>query len=272
LIDNLKALAAVINSKSLTKAADRLHLTQSAISRRIQQLEEVIGGILLDRAQRPPTSTALGQRVYEQALPILRAVDDLLAMTRQDAAPTGTLRFGMAQAIGDVIMAEAIERLSKEFPKLDVRIRAGGGDLLAAQIVTGDLDAAVIILPPDTRPPTPLMGCIIARADVAIVQSRRFPRVHVPVRLAELAEESWILNPIGCGYRAGLERAMGERDGSLRIAVDTYGMEVQLRVIAAGLGLGLAPRSALKSSISRDAMKRWRRRYRKTSSVTPLNP
>jgi hypothetical protein len=44
MIDNLKALAAVIDNKSLTKAASRLSLTQSAISRRIQQLEEALGG------------------------------------------------------------------------------------------------------------------------------------------------------------------------------------------------------------------------------------
>ena len=44
MIDNLKALAAVIDNKSLTKAASRLCLTQSAISRRIQQLEEALGG------------------------------------------------------------------------------------------------------------------------------------------------------------------------------------------------------------------------------------
>jgi DNA-binding transcriptional LysR family regulator len=56
MIDNLKALAAVIDNKSLTKAASRLSLTQSAISRRIQQLEEALGGTLLDRTQRPPSS------------------------------------------------------------------------------------------------------------------------------------------------------------------------------------------------------------------------
>jgi hypothetical protein len=55
MIDNLKAFAAVIDCKSLTKAASRLFLTQSAISRRIQQLEEALGGTLLDRTERPPT-------------------------------------------------------------------------------------------------------------------------------------------------------------------------------------------------------------------------
>ena len=47
---------------------------------------------------------------------------------------------------------------------------------------------------------------------------------------------------------------MGERDGTLRVAVDTYGIEIQLRMIASGLGLGLIPRSVLKASPSRDAV------------------
>jgi DNA-binding transcriptional LysR family regulator len=167
MIDNLKAFAAVIDSKSLTKAASRLFLTQSAISRRIQQLEEALGGTLLDRTQRPPSSTALGQRVYEQSLPILCAVDDLMTLTRQDAAPTGTLRFGMSQAIGDVIMADAVEQLSGEFPTLDVRVRAGWGAGLAAQVGAGELDNAIVMLPAGTQPAAPL-----------IMQSRRRPRVR----------------------------------------------------------------------------------------------
>jgi DNA-binding transcriptional LysR family regulator len=254
MIDNLKAFAAVVDSKSLTKAATRLCLTQSAISRRIQQLEEAVGGILLDRSQRPPTSTALGQRVYEQALPILRAVEELMVLTRQEAAPSGTLRLGMSQAIGDVILAEAVEQLSRAFPALDVRVRAGGGDRLAAQVGAGDLDAAVVILSPEIRPTAPLIGRAIAKVDVAIVQSRQHPRVPPSVGLAELAEQDWILNPIGCGYRASLERAMGERDGSLRVAIDTYGIEIQLRMIASGLGLGLVPRSVLSTSANRDGV------------------
>src|SRR3979409_2372467 len=143
MIDNLKALAAVIDSTPRTKAAFRLCLTQSAISRRIQQLEEALGGTLLDRTQRPPSSTALGQRVYEQSLPILRAVDALMTLTRKDAAPTGTVRFGMSQAIGDVILADAVAQLSGEFPTLDVRVRAGWGDSPAAQVGARDLGAGI---------------------------------------------------------------------------------------------------------------------------------
>jgi DNA-binding transcriptional LysR family regulator len=252
MIDNLKAFAAVLDGKSLTKAAARLHLTQSAISRRIQQLEDALGGALLDRTQRPPGPTALGRRVYEQSLPILGAVNDLMMVARKNAAPTGILRFGMSQAIGDVIMADAVEQLSREFSALDLRMRADWGESITTQVAAGDLDAAIVMLPVGTRPAAPLIGQPIASVDVAIVQSRRRPLVRRPVRLASLAKQAWILNPIGCGYRAGLESAMGKRERSLRVVVDTYGMEVQLRMIASGLGLGLVPRSVLRTSTSRD--------------------
>ena len=72
MIDNLKALAATIEGKSLSVAAAKLFVTQSAISRRIQQLEEALGAPLFDRSQRPPVPTALGRRVYEQAMQSFR--------------------------------------------------------------------------------------------------------------------------------------------------------------------------------------------------------
>jgi DNA-binding transcriptional LysR family regulator len=128
-----------------------LHLTQSAISRRIQQLEEKLGGALLDRTQRPPSPTGLGRRVYEQSLPILHAVNDLTTLARKNAPPAGILRFGMSHAIGDVIMADVVEQLSREFPTLDLRMRAGWGESMTAEVGAGDLDAAIIILPLGTR-------------------------------------------------------------------------------------------------------------------------
>jgi DNA-binding transcriptional LysR family regulator len=120
MIENLQALVAVVEARSLTKATARLYVTQSAVSRRLQQLEETLGADLFDRAQRPPAPTAMGLRVYEQALPILQSVEDLLAMTKEKADPAGILRLGMAQGIGDFALGEAVERLRTDFPKLDL--------------------------------------------------------------------------------------------------------------------------------------------------------
>jgi DNA-binding transcriptional LysR family regulator len=252
MIDDLRAFAAVLDEKSLTRAASKLHLTQSAISRRIQQLEETLGASLLDRTNRPPTPTLLGSRVYEKAIPILRAVDQLVILPQGNAAPSGTFRLGVAHAIGDMILANSIKRMREEFPLLDVRLRTEWSTGLSQQVIRSDLDAAVILLPAGARPAAPLIGRYVASLDVVIVQSKQHPILTQGVPMSALAKEGWILNPQGCGYRAELARAIGETGESLRVVVDTYGTELQLRMIAAGLGLGVVPRSVLRASMSFD--------------------
>ena len=252
MIDDLKAFVAAVDGRSLTKAASKLNLTQSAISRRIQQLEDVLGATLLDRAQRPLTSTPLGNRIYERAVPILRAIDDLLATTREHGPPSGTLRIGVAQAIGDAILAGAVGVMKTDFPQLDLRLRTEWSAALTDQVTGGDLDAAFIMLASSAKPPETLLRRYLGSLEVVVVQSRRHALFRQPVRLAALITEAWILNPLGCGYRAGLESAMGEKRGALRVAVDAYGSEFQLRLIASGLGLGLVPRSVLRASTHRD--------------------
>jgi DNA-binding transcriptional LysR family regulator len=252
MIENLQAMVAVVEARSLTRASTRLCLTQSAVSRRLQQLEEALGAALFDRAQRPPAPTALGLRVYEHALPILQAVEDLVAMTKEKAGPSGILRLGMAQGIGDLVLAEAVERLQNAFPKLNLRLRTDWSAGLCQQVVDGTLDAAVVLLPASSRPLEALTGRFIGSLQTVIIQEGRRPRFRRPIRLAHLAKEGWVLNPLGCGYRAALEAAMGERKGTLHVAIDTYGIDMQLRMVATGRGLGLVPRAALGGSAMRD--------------------
>jgi DNA-binding transcriptional LysR family regulator len=252
MIENLQAIVAVVEAQSLTKASARLCVTQSAVSRRLQQLEETLGASLFDRTQRPPAPTAVGLRVYEHALPILRAVEDLVAMTKEKADPIGILRLGMAQGIGDLVLAEAVERLQNAFPKLDLRLRTDWSPGLCQQVVDGSLDAALVLLPASSRPLAALTGRFISSLQTVIVQEGRQPQFRRPIRLAHLAKQGWVLNPVGCGYRAALEAAMGEREGTLHVTIDTYGTDVQLRMVASGRGLGLVPRAALGGSAVRD--------------------
>ena len=74
------------------------------------------------------------------------------------------------------------------------------------------------------------------------------PMTSKPVTIADLAEQQLILNPLGCGYRAALQRAMEGAGKQVRLGIDLHGTETQLRLVAAGLGLGLAPTRLLASS------------------------
>jgi DNA-binding transcriptional LysR family regulator len=254
LLDDLKAFIAVIDHNSLTRAADALSLTQSAISRRIQHLEESLEASLFDRGSKPPKATALARRIYDHAVPLMREIEALLDVPREDAAPSGVFRLGFTQVVAEVVLFEAVVRMKTEFPALEVQLHTEWSSGLLQQIDAGKLDAATLMLPAPAKPPESVSGRVIDTLEIFVVQSKRRPLVKSQMRIDALAKQEWILNPYGCGYRAALERAMESAGQTLRLSVDTHGTEMQLRLVAAGLGLGLAPASVLRRSNSYDEL------------------
>ncbi len=105
-----------------------------------------------------------------------------------------------------------------------------------------------------TPAPTTHHQEILASLDVVAVQSRSHPLVSGRSSVSDLARYDWIVNPQGCGYRAELERVMEEHGQELRVGVDAYGTEMQLRLVGAGLGLGIVSKSILALSRHRDEL------------------
>ena len=85
-ISDIDAFAAVVRCQTLSQAAAELGMTQPAITRRVQNLEEALGVTLLDRNTKPPRPTDIGRRVFEQCRAILREVDAARADGRRAAA------------------------------------------------------------------------------------------------------------------------------------------------------------------------------------------
>lgn len=253
--EDLRSFVVVIDEASLTRAADMLCVTQSAVSRRIQRLEESLGAELFDRNSKPPKPTALAQRIYGYAIPLLRDLDRLLEVPVENAAPSGTFRLGMTQAVEEIVLLDAVIQLKTAFPALDVRLHTERSSTLQQQMLPGTLDAAVLLLPSRAQPADGIEGRRLATLDVLVVQSRAKPLITGKGRptIRSLSTHTWVLNPDGCGYRAALEQTMDDAGRSLRVGVDTHGTEMQLRLVAAGLGLGLVPRSVLShSAVARD--------------------
>src|SRR5262245_47619452 len=117
MIEDLQAFVAVVEAASLSRAASRLHITQSAVSRRLQQLESRLDGMLLDRTHRPPSLTPLGARVYESAKAVLYQVDSLVSLADERSEPRGPFRLGFSIGLGDGVLEGVIERLHADFPR-----------------------------------------------------------------------------------------------------------------------------------------------------------
>jgi DNA-binding transcriptional LysR family regulator len=254
MIDDLKAFIAVFDDPSLTRAADKLCLTQSAVSRRIQQLEALLGGSLFDRSSKPLRPTLLARRIHLHARELLRHSEELMQMAREDGEPDGVIRLGVTQCVGDVALPELLSRLKGGFPSLDVQLQCDWTGNLLERAASGQIDIAIALVRHGASFTPPLAGRYVMSLDAVVVQSRAQPLTEGRVGIAALASHEWILNAGGCGYRVALERAMAAHGAALRVFVDSQGIEGQLRLVASGLGLGMVPREFLRTSPVRNEL------------------
>jgi DNA-binding transcriptional LysR family regulator len=253
LID-LEAFVSVVDRGSIVAAAAHLHLTQSAVTRRIQSLEDALGAPLLDRQTRPLQSTRAGQETYEFAKPVLSSVNDLKSGIMPGGEPSGDFRFGMSRALGDLAIDSPIRSLRADFPKVRIQAFVQWSGVLLDRLANRTLDCAVVLLPEESTPPTSLVSECLEAIPMTIVAAKT-KRLSQPSTLEELASSAWVLNPHGCGSRQLLEAALLQRGLPFITAVEAEGYDLQLSLISDGVGLGLVMPQVLQSSVSRRLVK-----------------
>src|ERR687897_2516704 len=103
-IADMQALVAVVETGSLAHAAVKLHLTQPAVTRRIQRLEETLGLRLLDRDSKPARPTPDGRAAYTECVRVLAAADGLKAVAGRRPDGDAMLRLGVSHGAGDLVL------------------------------------------------------------------------------------------------------------------------------------------------------------------------
>src|SRR5271170_2048199 len=98
-LDDLEAFVSVIDNGSIVAAASRLNLTQSAVTRRIQNLESSLGTELLNRTTRPISATELGSQTYKFARGMMSSIEDLKSSIIHKGQPSGEFRFGVCSGL-----------------------------------------------------------------------------------------------------------------------------------------------------------------------------
>src|SRR5580700_12294656 len=168
LID-LEAFVYVVDQGSIVAAAARLHLTQSAVTRRIQNLEDVLGSPLLDRQTRPLQATRAGRETYEFAKPVLSSVNDLKTGIMYGGEPSGDFRFGISRALGDLAIGSPIRRIRADLPKVRIQAFVQWSSVLLERLATRALDCAVVLLPQESTPPSSMVSECIGAVPFTIV-------------------------------------------------------------------------------------------------------
>jgi DNA-binding transcriptional LysR family regulator len=245
--NDVRAFVRVVDRGSVSAAARDLHITQSAVTKRLQRLESLLGAKLFDRAQRPVCLTAAGHTALEKCRRLLNDMNDLRAAVSDGRAALADVRIGVAHALGEFVLTEPLGAVREEFPRHGLRLATGWSQDLVELVRTGALDAAIVLLPEAERLPADVLATAVGKDRLVILgpRNRRDTRVR---RIKDLEGVQWILNPEGCGARGILRRSLARAEVNVVAAVESYHYELQLLLASQGRGLTLAPERILQAS------------------------
>jgi DNA-binding transcriptional LysR family regulator len=253
LID-LEAFVSVVDHGSIVGASVALHLTQSAVTRRVQNLEDVLNVSLLDRQTRPLQPTLAGKETYGFAKPVLSSVSDLKTAIMANGEPSGDFRFGMSRTLGDSALSGAISCLRTDYPKLQIRAFVQSSTTLIDRLANRTLDAAVILLPEDASPPPTMVAEYLGTQPILILAAKT-KRFSSSPTLEEISKNSWLLNPYGCSIYRTVENALLQRRLPFSTALEAEGSELQFSLVANDVGLGVSMPHVFHASSFRKRLK-----------------
>jgi DNA-binding transcriptional LysR family regulator len=246
LLAELKSLVAVAAAGSMERAAKDLHLTPSALTRRIQRLEIELDTVLLDRHFKPPKLTLAGFAVLQKSRVLLASLEELKASTCADTSPVGPFRLGLSYALARPDMSKVIIELGNQFPALQPSICTDTSPQMLARLHLGELDGAVVILPANTALPNDLEGITLSQESMRVVQARA-PDQRKSIKAPAFYRRNWVLNPVGCLVREEIRSRVERLGVPLMVAAELHNPDLQVSLIAANMGVGLLRASFLRT-------------------------
>lgn len=240
--DRLRAFVWTIEEGTISRAAERLHRTQPAVTRLLQTLEDQVGTALVDRNARPLVPTAAGRRMLMVAKQILSLADQLPGLSVHETPSRTSAKLGVARALMWHLTSPAFAATAAAYPEVDFHLRSGWSGHLYHAFCRKELDAAVLLMPPAWSAGLERNAIFVRPEPLAVIAPRRsrIPSAAVPGR-------DWILNPDGCGFRALVAEELAKRGERLhvRFEIDAAAQD-HITLVASGLGTAVVPRSTLR--------------------------
>jgi DNA-binding transcriptional LysR family regulator len=260
MLDEIRTFLVVAETGSVQAAAEAIPLTQPAVTRRLQRLEQILGAPLFDRRTKPARLTAAGEMALSRCRAILTAVDDLRSAVAGVGELRGHLRFGVSHALAGDDVADVVEAFGHRFPGVTLRLTSGASRDLITRVARRREDAALVVAPDSSAVPG---GRVVGAEPLVLVAPRALPLPRrVDLRAASEAA-SWVVSPDdGCDVRRALEKSLARQSAPLRVAAEVQDLEMQLSLIERGAGIGLFPKRRLRP----DALRR------RALRVVPLSP
>ncbi len=247
-IDHLKAFVETVQLSSISKAADRLHLTQPAVSLQIQSLESSIGYQLLTRSNRGVQLTEYGKVFYSYAQSFLSLWDNLQHDLKNiQAGNTAPLQVGTCPAIGQYALPCAIYLFKQKFPQIRISVQSMTSEAILNEIRDHTLQIGFL---EGTPAVSDLYVHVVLQSELMLVGK---PNNHLQtITLGDLTSLPLVLTPDTCDVRRSLKKNLAQYkmdDQKLQPFLELDGLESVKSAILSGHGLSFFPYLAIKKEL-----------------------
>ncbi|WP_447957790.1 LysR family transcriptional regulator [Vreelandella sp. EE7] len=247
---SLQAFIAVAESRSFSRAAEQLHLTQPAVSKRIATLEAQVGTRLFDRIGRRIALTEAGHLLRPRALRILQAVEDSRrALANLSGQVGGTLTLGTSHHIGLHRLPPVLKHYTEQHPEVALDLHFLDSELAYQNVLDGTLEIAVVTLAP--APFEQLETVELWRDRLCFVCAPDHPlrRSSVPITLETLCNHNCVMPGSRTFTHALIQKRFENAGLTLHVSMATNYLETLKMMCSVGLGWSLLPEKMLDDTI-----------------------
>jgi DNA-binding transcriptional LysR family regulator len=268
----LEMFRTVVEESTFSRAAERLRVSQSAISRQVKLLEEELGGRLLHRGARRVALTPAGELLLRTAHRVSRELEEATSqISDTQALRRGSLCIGGGMTVCMSVLPRVLKRYRKLYPQVDLRVMSGPSEALLRKIRAREVDMGLLTLPivADDLEVVPVL-----KEEMVVVTAPGHPLSRQrTVEAASLAKFPLILYESGSNTRRVLDEFFVAEGVPTRVAMETENVEIIKAMVGAGLGVTVIPFAAIAREARAHrrlafARLRGRRLFRETGWVT----
>jgi DNA-binding transcriptional LysR family regulator len=251
-VRQLEYVVAIADTKSFTKAAERCHTAQSALSHQIARLERQLGSRIFERTSRSVVLTEAGQVLLPYARKILNDVADARCeLMELDGTVSGRLRLGMTQtAVRSLDLVSILGRYSRAQPEIELSLMSGPTAELFSLLSRGQLDLAVSDLGIEGIPAGLDYRALVETERLVAVLPRSHPLVRQKrVGIRELAATGKFVDfRENTGLRNRVDEMCRVTGVSRDVAFELGEIREMVKFAANGLGMAIVPQSFTEGS------------------------
>ncbi len=243
-LNDLLAFRAVAQLGNFRKAAESVHISQPAFSRRIEKLEEALGVRLLERTTRRVNLTAVGRNFDRQLNHILDALDtSLLGIRGVAATHMGEIRIACVPSAVNYFLSGVIVEYHKRYPKIRVKIVDDSANKVLLAVAQGDVDFGLNFI--GTQENAVDFEPLLEERFVAACRRDHPLAAQKQVKWSELTQYDYISVDKSSGNRLILDQALAKLPTQPQSLYETQHGTTTIGLVEAGLGVAVVPAMAM---------------------------